>query len=111
VDKVAMSYNYRITEFLDAVTEKDLIEIIRLGEEEVYSAERGISGVKGAKAKRASGASEYAATLKGFLFFLKTGVKPFGVNEEDFQRFQPVIKKLVDKKIFKPEILDVFKMV
>lgn len=108
MDDMMISYNYRINEFLDAVKEKDFIEIIRLAEAEVEAAEYGLSGVKGAKAKRASGAPEYAALLKGFLFFMKNGIKPYGVDDEYFQLFRPVVTNLVEKKLFKPGILNAF---
>jgi hypothetical protein len=104
-----MSYNKKLDDFIESVKDKDRIEIFQIAQREIAGAESGLSGVKGAVAKRASGAPEYVAILKGFMFVFMTGGRPsMGEFEEEFQKFKPIIESLVKKGQFKPEILSVF---
>jgi len=50
----------------------------------------------------------YMERLGRFLFFLRTGIKPAGISDGEFQSFHPVIEKLVNKGQLKPAILDLF---
>jgi len=99
---------YDIHEFIDKVKDKNLFEIISEAQNEVSRAENGSFGVKGAVAKRNSGALEYASDLKELIFFLGNGVKPFGISDSVFYSFKPICENLVNKKQFKPGILDLF---
>lgn len=101
---------YNIGDFIEKVKVKNLPEIIFEAQDEVYQAEIGTSGVKGAVAKRNAGALEYANDLKGLIFFLNSGIKPFGVSESVFFSFKPICENLVRKKQLKPEILELFKI-
>lgn len=99
---------YDIHNFIEIIKDKNYPEIIIEIQNEIYQAERGTSGVKGAVKKRESGALEYAEDLKGLAFFLGNGIKPYGVSESVFYSFKPICEKLVEKKQFKPEILKLF---
>lgn len=99
---------YDIGSFIERVKDKDYEELMIEAQREVYSAERGTSGVKGAVRKREMGALEYAANIKGLIFFLSSGIKPNGVNDYIFLLFKPVCQNLVDKKKFNPKILNIF---
>ena len=100
---------YDIQKFIDRIGDMDYHEILSTTQHEVYQAERGTSGVKGAVKKRESGALEYAADLKGLIFFLSTGTRSFGVSKQTFYSFKSIVQNLVDKKQFKTEALEVFK--
>ena len=99
---------YDICEFIERIKDKNYPEIILEAQDEVYRAENGSFGVKGAVAKRNSGSIEYASDLKGLIFFLGNGIKPFGVSDSVFYSFKPICENLVNKKQFKPEILNLF---
>lgn len=51
---------------------------------------------------------KYLSNLKGLGFFLGQGIKPYGVDEDTFQSFKPLIESLVSKGQMKEEILTVF---
>jgi hypothetical protein len=53
----------------------------------------------------------YRRLLGGFLFLLQHGSKPFGVQDFEFLRMRPAIESLVEREIFKPEALAVFREV
>jgi len=93
-----ISPSYRIENFVDAVKDKNYVEIIILAENEVNGAERKMPPhVKGAtKARREGG--YYVAVLKGFLFFMKSGIKRSGIacalrNSMQFSIYKGAIEK------------------
>jgi hypothetical protein len=47
--------------------------------------------------------------MGGLLFFLRSGIKPLGVSDDDFQLFAPVCEALVGKGQLEPKIMDAFK--
>jgi len=99
---------YDINKFIERVKDKDHLAIIAEAQQSVYAAESGTSAVKGAVKKREAGALEYAADMKGLIFFLGNGIKPFGVSDHVFQSFKPIVQSLVDRKQLKKEALEVF---
>ena len=103
------SYDYSFTKFIDAIKDKDFFEIVKLGEQEASNVERTLtSGRKGVvEARKRCG--NYLALLGEFLFFMKNGIKPYGVYEENFQLYRPVCENLVKKGFFKQTIMDYFK--
>ncbi len=64
--------------------------------------------VKGAVGRRKMGSVGYAQRIKEFLYFMRYGQKPDGVSAEDFHKYHPVVKSLVDKDQLKPGILTMF---
>jgi len=103
-----ISPSYNIKEFVEAIKDEDYVEVIRQANLEVGEPERRSFGVKGAIRARQQGSVEYAAVLKGFLFFMQYGVKPAGVTDSHFQLFHPVCENLVQKGQLKPGILNFF---
>jgi hypothetical protein len=101
---ISESFNRR--QFIEAMMEKDYLQILFAAEAEVYAAE-GIR--RPAKSPRVKTAAEYAAFLKAFLFFMRYGIKPGGILDYEFLLFRPLCEKLVQKGQFKPSVLDFFK--
>jgi hypothetical protein len=100
---------FDIAKFIEKIKDMDYAQILVEAQQEVYRAESGTSGIKGAVKKREAGALEYAAEVKGLIFFLSSGIKPAGVSNHIFYSFKPIVQNLVNKKQFKPDALEVFK--
>jgi len=62
-----MSQMYEIHTFIERTKDKDFYEIMKEAGNEIYRAECGSFGVKGAVKKRELGSLEYANNLKGLL--------------------------------------------
>ncbi len=103
-----ISPSFEAQQFFEAILDKNLPEIFLLSQQEVRMAEARSSRARSAVTAREQGSGEYIATLKGFLFFLSQGRKPYGIPDEDFAMFRPVCERLVEKRQFRPEILEAF---
>ena len=103
-----MSSSYNISEFLKQIENMDYPEIMNYAEGVARRIEGLSFKVKGAVKARELGSMKYVQQIKQFLFFMGNGIKPFGVDEHIFQLYRPVCEKLVQKKQFKPEVLDKF---
>jgi hypothetical protein len=100
---------YDFGAFLRSVQDLDYLEILQAAEQQVYGIEPGLSRVRGAPERRRLGGGKYVAKLKKLLFFMRSGVRPGGIDEVDFQAYRPVCVSLVRRGQFKPEILDLFR--
>lgn len=99
-----ISFSYNFKEFIYAVKEKDVTEIISIAQHECYEAEQKIrGGMRGAPKAREEGCPQYVNLLKGLNFFLTNGIKPGGVSELEFHSFKPIVESLVQKGIMKGE--------
>lgn len=103
-----ISPSFSIKEFLDAMVGKDWEGIITAADYECGVAEQRSRGKRGKEAKE-MGSMRYAASLKSFLFFIRFGVKPFGVSDREFAMYLPVCEALVQRGDFKPSVLEMFK--
>lgn len=73
------------------------MEALALAQHEVYAAEQKTTGGrKEAPAARSAGCDRYASDIKGFIFFLSNGVKPYGVSGEVFMMFLQTAGTLVN---------------
>ena len=91
-----ISFLYSINEFLENITGKSVQEAIALAQQEIYAAEQKTTGGrKGAPAARAAGCDRYTSDIKGFIFFLSNGIKPYGVSNEVFMLFLQTAGTLV----------------
>ena len=104
---ISQTYNFK--EFLDAVNGKDYYQILVAAEQECASTEGRSYSVRGAPKAREMGSTRYASSLKAFLFFMRSGVKPMGADDWEFAMYRPICETLVQKKQFKPSILEMFK--
>jgi hypothetical protein len=99
---------YNAQAFLDEIYDKGYLEILSLTTQEVQLVEASSIQVRGAVAAREQGSGQYVAVLKAFLFFMRSGIKPGGISDEDFARFRPICARLVEKGTFQPSVLEPF---
>ena len=95
-----ISLTFNFIEFIDTVKDTDRLDIQRLAESEATEAEK-IAQIKGY-------GQNYAEVVRGFLYFMRYGQKPGGIEDEHFQMFRDVCEKLVAKKQLLPEVLKMF---
>jgi hypothetical protein len=50
----------------------------------------------------------YRDFIGEYLFFLRSGIKPAGMREDDFQRTKEITLELVNKKNLKEDVLKVY---
>ena len=86
-----------IKQFLSSLKDMDYSDILCSVEKEATDAERLFYRRKRGGASGDDDSSQYARLLKSFLFFLRYGVKPAGLNEGDYQLFQSVGKDLIQR--------------
>ena len=102
-----LAERYDFGRFVRRVTGKGYLEVIQAAIAELYTVERKLRGAWWKKA-REQGADDYAAKVRGLLFFMDHGVTPDGVDETTFQLFRPICEDLVQQGHFEPESLAVF---
>ena len=95
-----ISQELNFSEFINAVKNKDKLDVLRLAELEAKEAEK-ISEIK------VSG-QNYFEALREFIYFMMYKQRPYRIKEEYFQMFRPVCENLVAKKQMSPDILKVF---
>jgi len=88
------------SDFINAVKDRDKLDVLRLAESEAKEAEK-ISEIK-------VYAQNYYEALREFIYFMRYLQKPYRIKEEDFQMFRSVCENLVAKKQLDPDILKMF---
>jgi len=100
---------YDFDAFLEKMAELDYLDIIAAAEQAGTSAEKSATGGhKGVVQARKMGALDYSRQIGAFLFFVRYGQKPAGVNDEEFKKYLVVVRPLVQKKQLKPGVLELF---
>ena len=105
--------------FIEAVENKDYVEIIRMAEQEANAADNLPYGRKPkvkdspmeaqAWKNRKWAIQEYSKFLRDFLFFMRNPtIKPDGISDRDFQSLRPVCENLVKRGQLKPEVMNFF---
>jgi len=95
-----ISSEFNFAEFMKAVEGRDLHDVLRLAESEATEAEK-VAEVKGY-------GEDYTDAVRGFVYLMRYGQKPVGIEEKRFQAFRSVCEKLVAKKQLLPHILGLF---
>ena len=95
-----ISQELNFSEFINAVKDKDKLDILRLAESEAKEVEK-ITEIKGY-------GYSYFEALKGLIYFMRYKQKPYRIKEEYFQMFRSVCENLVIKKQLFPEVLKIF---
>ena len=99
---------YSLKRFLTEIEDLDYSEMITQAEAQVRWVESISYGRPGAVEARKQGSPEYAERIKSFLFWLRFGTRPAGIDNEEFALYRPVADALVEKGQLNPEILDLF---
>ena len=102
---------YDFQAFLDSISDLDYLGMIKEAECEAMAVDHALSpgrGRKGIDKQHKYEAAKYREIQGRFLFFLRYGIKPSGITDEDFQSFRPVIEKLVEKGQLKSTILSLW---
>jgi hypothetical protein len=82
-----ISTNFDFEQFADNVKEKDFFDVIYLAEQEAIKAWRISNKKKLLDGFDSDLCSSYQSKLKGLIHFMRYGVKPNGLNEQDDQLF------------------------
>ncbi len=104
-------WQYDFQAFLNSISDLDYLEMIREATKEGMAVQRALSpgkGIKGIDKQYKYKAIKYEQLLRGFVFFLRYGIKPAEVSDLDFPFFRPAIEKLVQKGQLKSTILSLF---
>lgn len=99
---------YSFDNFLERMSREDYPDILRIAQNEGANLEKYSSNVKGCVERRKRGSLGLSEKIGGFLFFIRNGIKPSGVSDEEFNKYKIVVQALVDKKQMKPEALKIF---
>jgi len=95
-----ISPEFDVAEFVNAMQDRDLHDILRLSESEATEAQK-VAELKGY-------GQEYADAVKAFVYLVRYGQKPVGIDQKQFQAFRPVCEKLAAKRQLLPDILRLF---
>ncbi len=95
-----ISPEFDFAEFVNAMQDGDLHDILRLSESEATEAQK-VSELKGY-------GQDYADAVRAFVHLIRYGQKPVGIDEERFQTCRPVCERLVDRQQLLPHILGLF---
>ena len=93
----------RFKSFIESVKDEGYLKIIELAETE-HAAPSPKKPTKDARMANV----QYHSLITGFLFFMRYGMKPAGVNAKHFQMFRPVCKSLVERKQLQAEVMRFF---
>lgn len=105
--------------FIEAIQDEEYPEIIRLAQQEAIEAD-GLSFGQKPEVKdkpmeaqawenRKWACQQYREFIGAFVFFIRSRIKPDGIDDSDFQLFRPVCENLVQKGQCRPEVMDYFK--
>jgi hypothetical protein len=93
-----ISESYSIKEFVEAIRNKDYLEIVYLADQEATEAERFSNRLKARNGIQKETSREYANTLKDFIVFLRHGINPSAViKESDFDLIHSLRKDLLQR--------------
>ena len=94
-----ISPSYDINEFIDAVEDKEYLDIIYLADQEATMVERLLYNPKTSREANREESKRYANQLKSFLYFLRCDVKPHPASmDSDYQLFWSVLERLEKEK-------------
>ena len=85
---------FDINKFIEQCKEKDWIDIIDFAQKEY---ERSSSKLKNVDSYINDRRIKYYDFVHMFLFYMRNGMKPGGVNDEDFKNMEDIRDKLIEK--------------
>jgi len=90
-----LSTSCNLNRFFEALEDMDYFDVIYFAEQEATAAERLCYQIKGVPKTCDRDVTEYANILKGFINFMRYGVKPPRISDLDFELFRSACKKVV----------------
>jgi hypothetical protein len=99
---------YSFDSFLERMSRENYLDIIKKAASEGEQLERSSSNTKGCVARRERGSLELSRKIGGFLFYMRNGIRPSGVSDDEFAKYRTVVQALVDKNQMNPEALRIF---
>ena len=101
--------HYDFDAFLEEMARMDFPDILVAAERAGKAAEKSATGGhKGVVQARKMGALAYAHKIGAFLFFIRYGQRPSGVDDEEFKKYMVVVRPLVQKGQLRPSVLELF---
>ena len=82
-----------IREFIAGLENKDFFEMIYLLDKEATEAERLLYNPKSRIYERQICGAKYVNSLKNFIFYLRYGARPKGLNQDDLNLFDSICEK------------------
>lgn len=82
-------------EFIDAVKDMDYLEAIYLADQEATAAER--LKFKPRATDETSACPRYADRLKGFIYFMRHGIRNRLLNDQEFETLSTIRESLLEK--------------
>lgn len=102
-----ISRDLRFDEFLHAMRGRDFGDVMEAAMKESAEAQQAHRNVpRRTMSKRP--ALNYYEQLSSLVFFLRNGVKPAGLSNEDFKRIQPLCEEWIAKGQMNNAVLDLF---
>jgi hypothetical protein len=96
--EVAMiSQSCDVREFIEAIRDRDYLEVIYLADKEATEAERLKYRFKAKKRAEQEYCPGYADVLKNLIFFLRYGVKNRLIGKKDFDLFRSLRESLLER--------------
>jgi hypothetical protein len=84
-----------MNEFIEAIKDKDYLEAIYLADQEATAAER--LKFKPRAAGITKGCPRYADRLKGFIYFMRHGIRNRLLSEQEYQTLRSIRESLLSK--------------
>jgi hypothetical protein len=94
VENSAADSRQRLMSFIESIQDKDYLDIIYFADQEATKAERDGYREKG----KAREPNEYAEMLKDLIFYIRYGVKPQNMRNDNFQLFRSVCEELTKRR-------------
>jgi vacuolar-type H+-ATPase subunit C/Vma6 len=103
-DAAMISQSCDIKEFIEAIKDKDYLDAIYLADKEATEAERLKFRSHAATAPKNKGCARYADKLKGFINFMRYGVKDHFLEGHDLKALQSIRESLLAKDSLTPDL-------
>ena len=87
---------YNFNAFLERMSKDEYVDILKKAEYECNNIEKSSFGTKGCVNRRKKGSVEYLRSIEHFLFYMRHGIKPSGIDDKVFLKYRIVVKALVD---------------
>jgi len=90
-----ISQSCDMKEFIEAIKDKDYLEAIYLADQEATAAER--LKYKPRAAGKSKGCPNYADRLKGFIYFMRHGIRNRLLSDQEYETLRSIRESLLAK--------------